>query len=479
MKTRLPFIVFFLMILISAKTQTPLSNTLQTLLHPFWIQNISTLSQQKGNTITHPELVLNYYWDQNSNNWYLSDSVMNTYNSNGMPVLLVYRNGSPHNRIMNTYDSQDRLIEQIIQQYIGFNWNNTQKSQYAFDAKGNSTLEANYYFDFSTNQWSMSSGIKYNYTYNSLNQLTEQSIEKRNAFPGTWLMEQKLVFSYNTSGNIIQQDVMTYTNSVWANQNRYKFTYSLSNEPVEIIIQEWNNTMYTNKYRYTNIEWKTWCGYFCSPNLWSKFTVQEWGTTSPAGWKNLLKENYTYDNYGGYTEILQMYSGSLWTNQSRYSSIYDVHLNYCGDRYEEWKSSNNTWDLRDETKITHSYNAASNIQQSIYQYWDPQEGYVNSAKYVYSNYQIFTELQETRSEATPCRVFPNPCVSEFQIQIEIKDAVSEWKISLRDALGREIRSVCFWGTELVVNCDDLPKGIYFYYLSKGSEIRYTGKLILN
>ena len=238
---------------------------------------------------------------------------------------------------------------------------NEWKYEYTYDTIENLTSEVEYDWFAYTNQWGNSMKIEYTYDVNGY--LTSEIISDW-LVPWTYLW--KYEYTYDTNGNLIS--IIKYlwdTNiSQWTNLGKYEYNYdNVGNLTLEINYQwnvntsQWKNYM---KYIYT---------YDTTGNLTSDNSYNWEASTSQ--WKNDLKYEYTYDASGNRTsEINYHWTVGLnqWTNGWKYEYTYDTNGNRTSEINYSWDASTSQW--INSWKEGYTYDATGNRTLVINYQWN-------------------------------------------------------------------------------------------------------------
>jgi hypothetical protein len=79
-----------------------------------------------------------------------------------------------------------------------------------------------------------------------------------------------------------------------------------------------------------------------------------------------------------------------------------------------------------------------------------------------------------QSQSLEAQVYPNPFKEEVTFNLPYSSA---YKLTLLNALGEEIASYSFWGSEYKLNAAALPKGLYMYVLRDEKGRTKSGKIV--
>lgn len=279
-----------------------------------------------------------------------------------------------------------------------------------------------------SDNWQISSAMRYTITYNPDNTKDNVIIELYNTSGSSWNNYKKELFSY-TAGNKSQTIEQTYTGGNWVNANKI-----------------WN-------YQYQ--------GYYTT-----YYETQNWkGGT----WYDSIKVTTAYDaNFYGYVITTEeKYTTGSWQNYSRVTSTYDSHNNYNGFKTEDWDGS--AWQISYESKYIFTYNISGDITEEIYQTWDFMGGgLVNDERYLYYNHQHFGSIHENAATVA-IEVYPNPVTDYLNVKVQ-----GAGMLRLADMQGRLVYQEYFGSkmqTVVSVAVAHLSEGIYQLSIINGSHVR--------
>lgn len=137
------------------------------------------------------------------------------------------------------YSSGDLILE-IFQTSDG-TWVNNYKIEYTYNSSGLVETSTKYIWDGA--DWE-DFGVIY-HSYNSLNQLESDSVVQNG------VTELKTTNTYNSSGQLIQQDVFHWDSGLWQAYSRSTKSYNTSGLVSEQIEQMWADTGFRNNNRFT------------------------------------------------------------------------------------------------------------------------------------------------------------------------------------------------------------------------------------
>lgn len=369
-----------------------------------------------------PQTTANFYWDDLDANWVPSDSQITQYDSKGNTLQVESRyNGNFGNLTKYTYDANDRQIGAY-----SFNWNSmtskwdsSSKAFTSYDAQG-TELEYIYYgFDWLAKDWARGYGYKNQNVYDGTGKLTEQT----------------------------SQEWVNHLNSY---RNDYKglYVYDAEGKPNLFTQMDWDTVSNTfkNEMQATNIVWHKWIPNNLESSLPSSFTFKAWVVLA-------------------------------WVNASKQTSTYDANDNITEEKSETW--SGLSWELESIDKTIYTYDANSAMTSSIEQSYDLDSAkYFNNYKSIYSNFFVFSSLNEKTLSQSDLNVFPNPMNTEATISINQKSNTGKCELKLYNILGIMVNSQTIENGKATLEKGNLSNGVYFYQLIENNQAVANGKLII-
>jgi uncharacterized Zn ribbon protein len=382
-----------------------------------------------------------------------------------------------------TFNKDEKVIENLSEQWTNNQWVNNERYTYTYDANGN--MLADLYEQWTNNQW---------------------------------VNNERDTYTYDANGNVLTYFLSEYwTNNQWENGTYYTYTYDTNRNMPTYLIEYWTNNQWENMERGTST-------YDTNGNMLADL-YERWTNNQ---WVEVARDTYTYDANGNMlVDLYEQCTNNQWVNDFRYTYTYDANGNMLVDLWEEW--TNNQW--VNDFRYTYTYDANGNMLVDLYEQWTNNQ-WVNDFRYTYKYFQnkLLSEgMCETWQNAswiprngsfssrdnagnsfyysgykisltyklittgvskddvnTPkgyslSQNYPNPfnptTVIEFNVPKE-----SYIKIVVSDVLGREIKTLVDENKSagsftVQFNANDLSSGIYFYQLQT-KEFSLTKKLIL-
>ncbi len=379
-------------------------------------------------------------WDATANAWLFWDTVLNKYNSFGNIILKLAYDYTllNNNKTVYVYNGNGNETSDTSMYWDGTAWVLNHLNSYIYDVNGNLTEQYAYYnWNNGTNLWNHGSNRLFTYDVN--NNLTELINQDWNG--SSWDNIGKFVYTW--SGGQLTVETSQTWNGTWANVNKYEYAY-VNGKVNERTGYSWNGSTWKNETKHINMVWHQWYGILSEYSSLTSYIYQV-----PDGplWKDTIKGNFTYDSFGNQTDYLE---------QSKPATTYVT-----------------TYEQKDILQ----YNANNNIIEDIEQHWDNTTStLINYYKTVYSQYQIFTGLNEL-AKGDNMIVYPDPNDGKFHVsslldvsKVEVYNVVGECVWSSTSSFGA--------GTDGLVDISDQAKGIYFVMITGENKNVVSKKMIV-
>lgn len=204
---------------------------------------------------------------------------------------------------------------------------------------GNLRLKGERYDEKINNAWRNVDSLRYEYhpDYGKYSSIHKYSYDTLNA---SWYEEGKIIFTYNTLGQVITVEMLFWNDSVFENYEKWEYFYDMSGNLVE-------------KVEYVGINVNQWVQnhreiyVINSNNLVDTKVEYAWSTTTNS-WNSFWKTEYTYYPNGEIKKVLdKKWVGTEWENFTLHIENRDISTNklYSIYRYsydvstDSWKNS--------------------------------------------------------------------------------------------------------------------------------------------
>ncbi|RSK32522.1 T9SS type A sorting domain-containing protein [Hymenobacter metallilatus] len=296
------------------------------------------------------------------------------------------------------------------------------------------------------------------FTYDSQGNLLEQLIQTGNGLP--WINQFRYLSSYDTQNQLIEELSQTWTNNAWQTtdgyryQNTYagsvltqqivqlfdagafvndtRFEYLLTNgQWAEATAQRWTGTAWANEERILDLTWYNWAN-----RQPAGFRVQAWQNAGQ--WTDFQRHTISYGHTGTTVQLLEeaLPTGS-WQNFARYTEPKDTWGNDLGYRQEDWL--NGGWVLTNELRAQLFYNAQNQLIRRIEQLYSPITAqFANRLLVTYGNFQTITAVAASKS-TVQLRLYPVPVTNALHVEISRLPTQQVVPLEIRTATGQVVQ----------------------------------------
>jgi hypothetical protein len=262
-------------------------------------------------------------------------------------------------KTVNTYDSNNNKVLVELGNILNGQWIVSNKFIYAYDSYGNQLSEINTFYDSSAAQWINFNRILNSFDIN--NNLIEYSYQNWDG--SSWVNYWRYLYLYDLNGNKIERITQNWDGSNWSNNQLDTYTYDSGNNMINSLSQFWdgsnwynggcgflvytydgNGNMLTESYMCWNVTTSQWDNSFhrdCiynTDNLMLNFVDKNWDGNS---WNIVLQGTYSYDqnNNNIYALFEDWSSGSLFSYSNDFT--YDLNNNCISDLSKVMDAPNN------------------------------------------------------------------------------------------------------------------------------------------
>ncbi|MEY3444205.1 MAG: Secretion system C-terminal sorting domain [Bacteroidota bacterium] len=385
------------------------------------------------------------YWWYNQSRWDSIWSETYVYSGDGMLTEVIHEEPQPnlgfqpHSRNLYAYDSAGREVSHIQQDWGSGTYTNAQRQLRYYDQSGKDSLEFQFFWanTVSGMDWDTISGI----------------LTLRTFLP---------------NGDISSEEFSSWTTitsgSYWAPQNKTEYSYSS--------MLEWDTVTY---FQYLNGNWLA--NGRKVDIVWNNFSLGQsaaFVTQLPnGGWSDVQRTTCSYNglNSDCYTESYI----SFWDTVSRQQAFFDTDDELI--HTEESQLQGNFWTVTNGRYYDYLRDSSGRTQQLVQREWDPQDGYVNAMKYVYSDW--FVSVTDAESQDFHLTAYPNPAAEYCNFRLA-DGMVGPVMIELFDLNGhcrlRNLRSGSFSEIQVLMP-ESLENGNYIYRVTSKSGVA-DGKIQL-
>ncbi len=227
------------------------------------------------------------------------------------------------------YNPEGWLVETILRNFDGYEWQKNQKVYYEYDAAGRKTLMAVY--SFYNNNWVVWYWIDYTYTPAGL-------LVTENTYNASGVETNLITYSYNAAGQLTEQFERNITGDwEWVFDHRTLYSYDLDGLLTQALYQEPDGS-YIWQDQIRNLY------YYDAAGLRTEDCCQSYSTTT--GWQNWYRSLYSYDPSGLLSENHYQEFDGVWVSVTRGLYFRDVHGNDIERLHQRWFDG--VWNDRDK-----------------------------------------------------------------------------------------------------------------------------------
>jgi hypothetical protein len=369
-----------------------------------------------------------------------------------------------------TYNAAGLVSEDVATYADGTNY---EKTTYGYDANFNNQQIERIIYRWENNQWVVSNGDRDIPTYTN-GRLTESIYQSYST--GSWENYYRSTYIYNTEGKLTEIRAYQREGGEWEIDSKSIIAYANGSAlPTSITYQELAGNLWVDEEREVNLTWSNTSTNQTDFRNWRLLTSteQEW-SFEESKWENDNRTTTTLLENGGYVEVEESWENGAWVNDYRYTEAYDNKGNLLKEEEESWNGT--VYELAYGYRNTYTY-TGDNLTQVITQRVDSDNEsptyrtYVNSNRWVYSNFQTITSSKEAL--ARNIEVYPNPVVGKFAIKT---DQAAGASVKVMNLAGQTLLSENLNSVGQKFDVAHLPAGTYILQIQSKSGVR-TQKVV--
>lgn len=404
-----------------------------------------------------------YTWDEPNKLWVNYERSEYTFNTNYLlSTTEIFRWDTGQNDWKNYrgidqfYDAFGNTdsIKQLVWSEELQRWDKSVFFEYQYDDSGNRTLFIWWKGD-ENNEWRQDN--KREYAYITDGNVSTELFYKWDTLIDDWLVNSKREYYYNNSSLLdtsyfsVWESNPPTSNFLWGILDTIDYVNGKFNEASQA--GEWD-LWSMNTYEYDENDNKI---------LWYMYGWDE------DQWNLGGKADYEYDDHN--TRISYLSSSwneddSTWVNNYKSENEYTYEY---GEEARTIMSSSHDWDVDYEVWIGRSkreyfHNNEGKSRLNIYSDWNE---FTNDWEVYEKEFVYRSELLEISGfEIDDLLVYPNPVKNTLNIKNQNNQKVHCSIISIS---GQKLRQFDMITSEVQINIEDLPNGVYFLQISKGSK----------
>ena len=371
-------------------------------------------------------LLVQYYWNSDSETFIQSNKNEYSYDNNNNQTL----------RIEYYYTVPEVLVP-------------SGKYEYLYDNNNNETLRIEYYWDMGSETFIPSN--KYERSYDNEDKLTTRTRYTWDLNSESFSDYEKLENFYDENGNYSSQTISRYDidNQQFIIVKKVLVSYDINGNQTYYEKQERSGFSFTEPLNPIYKSIRVFDEYNFSTSterfIWDSETnsfVQQWKRirTSFPEWKNVFKTSTIY----GWNSGIGVY-------KPKYKFDYLLTL---------------------ETDSKLEFDSHLYLYEPNFNVWNIYEGYQSEFQKKYSK---VSSLSTNSVEPNSFSIYPNP--TSNSLQIHSSESLSNPIFELYDVKGSKILSNPFKLTE-PIDVSDLQRSMYIYNVKDGSEVKQSGKVLI-
>lgn len=364
--------------------------------------------------------------------------------------------------------AQKKLTSTLTENYDGSTWQNSDKIEYSYEASGNVVEEIEFFWQTSESQWMEANKISY--SYNTNNKVVVVLNEEFDSNTDSFKESSRTNNTYNSNGYLTQFLDQDWSGSAWENSYKTDLTYN-GNLVSGGLSYEWVDNNWSKVENVTIV--------YNDNETIKSFALATWDGT---GWVDESGINFSYD--GGdnlLSKVRYAWNGSAFEDDSKTEYTYDTNGNIISEK--EFDFDNGNFELDSEETAT--YDTSELMSDYIHPYKDKSGidyltdpfGLINkilnttatgSDRITYNYNETTASITEFGSIVFS--VYPNP-VSSF---VKVDDSTfSIRNMTIFNLIGQKLLST----TENKLNIENLDNGVYLLKVETASG-KYATKRIL-
>lgn len=340
-------------------------------------------------------------------------------------------------------------------------------------------IKSSLFQDWEDNDWMNT--ILVSRSYDGSGHLIRTDNDRWDSSSVNWEQNIRTTYINDGMGNTIERTTESWdtTSSSWAFTSKALTTYFANEKRQRHILQFYEQGNWVNFFKDTLI-------YDGNGHLTS-MTRYRWDTLAGV-WNLLLRQSYTNNTNGDYTENLEeawlsvssswsntqkivrtlnpdnsvntstlyLWDQNNWVEESRQSYTYDSNGFLTHLLIEYWNQAGNSWENLSQNNY-YNFNDGR-LDTQIVQVWNAG-AWMNRQK-ITINYEATTGLADISAEPM-VKIYPNPASDRIYLELNSSDQIL---VEVYDQMGKLIDSHRVNGAVHSLNVDRLKNGTYFLVL---------------
>ncbi|GAB3194385.1 hypothetical protein GCM10027293_02540 [Pontibacter aydingkolensis] len=351
------------------------------------------------------------------------------------------------------YNSQGIPTELISKEWVNSAWVNAGRLTIEFE---DNLLKSFGMYVWSNNIWVLMLGERS--TFTKLNgRVTETVAEVYSAIPGAetngWELSERIAYSYTGSDNR-PTGIITYSRqgTNWVEQEKETaITYVGSTYE--------RSSYFLEEYDRVN-------------SVWNKYKYEyQYSQDAAAQTRTIVETEYNVEGTTT-TPNLRTTTTDLTSGEPYVSNTTVRTL------IETYEGQTNSWVRDTEAKATVTRDSSGDITQIIFQeYSDSEEAFVNTERFVYSNFTTITvtsAVNDMLAKAT--EVYPNPVQNSLRISLDAAK-VRNANLNIYSLTGQKVFEQHSLNATTIIDVSKLPAGVYMVRITDDNNANVTRRIV--
>jgi len=320
-------------------------------------------------------------------------------------------------KVINTYDAQGRLAEQI-------------------------------YYSWDEPMWEPSFKIIYSYTESEITEVV-YTLES-----DTWVLYSQNISTYDSHGNLLQYVVQEWSGSEWRNVAMVIQEYNSQFKPILHLTSYWGSDMWIPDSRTTYT--------YNSGGLTDSTLFQLYETGE---WVDNFRQAFTYDGSDRVIHVQsEVFNGAIWklSGQIIYEySMGTITLTNMAYQMMQWVNL---------TQVYSVYDMDDNLYSEVFRIWNDEWTNGDSTQYYYSELSASHDI----AASSEIGLYPNPAADFLTIDVA-NLPVENTEVHIFSILGiEEIQLNLNTKTQVPINVSQLASGQYIVFIKTNNILRRAG-----
>lgn len=371
----------------------------------------------------YPGKIAHYDWIQMINDWEYANTSEIAYRNDGLIAneMLVDDQQNVIGRVNYTYNADNKLTEQLMEIQMAPNvFVPYMANVFEYNIQGDLTLSESKLWG--NNAWEILNGDKYEIEYDMIwgSKTTIESYWNGSEYDTS----MKRIERYMNNNLTIEEEYQ-FTGTDFIAIDQYEYLFDNNGVDTGMLKRVWDGTSWQDDELYCNYIWDNPSKDFLAyNNVFLKVGTE---------WRLYSRENFTRDNFGSFSYLIENYQNGIWVGNMRIQSVNNTHKARTLYLYELYL--NGTWQDLFRIEEEYAYDTDDNETLHIYKESDSNGQLNNIYKEIKSDFITISGVSNSKNKALG--FYPNP-TSDFII-LKDEKLVGE-KYSIKDLTGKLIQT---------------------------------------